>query len=194
MTDKPDDEQNNKSKPNPFDPESLRLSEDEAGDIDVEPLLTVVEVRKPKRDEFVRVHPEHHAVVPIIELDRDIYLVDASMRNELAGEWKPADMRVAVNRDGTPFLWPVKQAKPGESQSAWHASAKAVATAAEHDWVRAKANMSKGAYDAQKAKGQLEAPVFPDKSFTELLEAGFGDGKLINSIDHPVVKRLRGEE
>lgn len=194
MTDKPEVELLHKPKPNPFDPESLRLSDDEAGDIDVEPLLTVVEVRKPKRDEFVRVHPEHHAVVAIIEVDRDVYLVDPSMRNELAGEWKPADMRVAVNRDGTPFLWPVKQAKAGESQSGWHASAKAVAAAAEHDWVRAKANMSKGAYDAQKAKGQLESPVFPDKSFTELLEAGFGDGKLIDSVDHPVVKRLRGEE
>lgn len=194
MTDKPDIEPHHKPKPNPFDPDSLRLSEDEAGDIDVEPLLTVVEVRKPKRDEFVRVHPDHHAVVPIIELDRDVYLVDASMRNELAGEWTPADMRVAVNRDGTPFLWPVKQPKAGERQIGWHASAKAVAAAAETDWVRAKANMSKGAYDAQKAKGKLEAPLFPDKTFSELLEAGFGDGKLIDSVDHPVVKRLRGEE
>lgn len=194
MTDKPDDEPNDKPKPNPFDPEALRLSDDDASDIDVEPLLTVIEVRKPKRDEFVRVHPDHHAVLPIIEIDRDIYLVDASMRNELDGEWTRADVRVAVNRDGTPFLWPVKQSKPGERQIGWHASGKAVAAAAEHDWVRAKANMSKGAYDAQKAKGKLEPPVFPDKSFTELLEAGFGDGKLINSVDHPVVKRLRGEE
>lgn len=194
MADLPEDQGPDKRKPNPFDPESLRLPGDEMGDFDVEPLLTVVEVRKPKRDEFVRVHPEHHAVVPIIEVDRDVYLVDASMRNELAGEWTPADVRVAVNRDGTPFLWPVKQPKPGERQIGWHASAKAVAAAAETDWVRAKANMSKGAYDAQRAKGQLEPPAFPDKSFTELLEAGFGDGKLINSVDHPVVKRLRGEE
>lgn len=194
MTGKLDIDSLHKPKPNPFDPESLRLSEDETGDIDVEPLLTVVEVRKPKRDEFVRVHPDQHAVMPIIEVDREVYLVDPSMRDELAGEWTPADVRVAVNCDGTPFLWPVKQPKAGDRQTGWHASGKAVVAAAETDWVRAKANMSKGAYDAQKAKGQLEAPAFPDKSFTELLEAGFGDGKLINSVDHPVVKRLRGEE
>lgn len=194
MTNKAHEHQNSQPKPNPFDPELLRLADDEVGDIDVEPLLTVIEVRKPKRDEFVRVHPDHHAVVAIIEMDRDIYLVDPSMRNELVGEWTPAQVRVAVNRDGTPFLWPVKQAKAGERQIGWHASARATAIAAEQAWVRAKANMSKGAYDAQKATGQLEEPSFPDKTFGELIELAFGNGKLIDSVDHPVVRRLRGEE
>ena len=182
------------TKPNPFDPASLRLPDDELGDIETEMVMTTIEVRKPKRDEFVRTHPDQRAIVATIEVDRDIYIVDPSMRNELAGEWTPTEIRVAVNRDDTPFLWPVKQAKQGERQLGWHASGKAAAELAEKSWVRVKPNMAKGAYDAAKAIGELEPPKFPDKTMTELLEIGFGNGRLIDSPDHPVVKRLRGEE
>lgn len=184
----------NITSPNPFDPSSLRLPADEVGDIETETLITSIEVRKPKRDEFFRVDPNRHETIATIEMDRDVYVVSPAMRNELAGEWTPADLRVAVNRDETVFLWPVKQAKAGERQIAWHASANAAASEAERSWVRIKANMNKGAYDAVRAKGELEAPKFPDLTMTELLELGFGAGRLIDSPEHPVVKKLRGEE
>ena len=43
--------------PDPFDPESLRLSQDFASSIGVKRAVTVVPCRKPHRQEFVRVRP-----------------------------------------------------------------------------------------------------------------------------------------
>ena len=44
--------------PNPFDTASLRLDQSLAGTVGVKKLLTTVPVRKPNRQDFVRVHPD----------------------------------------------------------------------------------------------------------------------------------------
>jgi len=43
--------------PDPFNPESLRLDPSYVETVGVKKLLLRVPVRKPRRDEFVRVHP-----------------------------------------------------------------------------------------------------------------------------------------
>jgi hypothetical protein len=64
----------------PFDPVNLRLDVSFAGTVGVKRLLTTVPVRKPHRQEFVRVHPApEYRLTPaaIIELqgERETYLV-----------------------------------------------------------------------------------------------------------------------
>ena len=59
-------------------------------------------------------------------------------------------------------------------------------------WVRVAANMSLGAYEVYEASANLPDPEWPDKSFAELLQVAFRD-KHIATLDHPVLKRLRGE-
>ena len=58
-------------------------------------------------------------------------------------------------------------------------------------WTRITANMAIGAYEVFEAVGQLPEPVWPDKSFGEILEIAFR-GRIIDSADHPVVQRLLG--
>jgi len=58
-------------------------------------------------------------------------------------------------------------------------------------WIRLKANMALGAYEIFEASGTIPDPVWPDLSFQELLRIGFRD-RLVDRIDHPVIKRLRG--
>ena len=58
-------------------------------------------------------------------------------------------------------------------------------------WVRVKANMSLGAYEIS-AAGEMADPVWPDLSFQELLRIAFRD-RMITALDHPVIKRLRGQ-
>ena len=58
-------------------------------------------------------------------------------------------------------------------------------------WVRIKANMSLGAYEIFEAEGSIPDPVWPDLSFGEIYRIAFRD-RLINSPDHPVIKRLHG--
>jgi len=54
------------------------------------------------------------------------------------------------------------------------------------------ANMSTGAYDIDEAHGKLGEPEWPELSMGELLKIAFKD-RYIDSYDHPVLKRLRGE-
>jgi hypothetical protein len=58
-------------------------------------------------------------------------------------------------------------------------------------WVRVKANMSLGANDIYKAEGIISEPEWPTLGFWDLIKIAFRD-HLIDRIDHPVIKRLRG--
>ena len=58
--------------------------------------------------------------------------------------------------------------------------------------VRVSANMSLGAYDIYKALGNLSDPEWPDESMDEIVRIAFRNS-FIDSYDHPVLRRLRGE-
>jgi hypothetical protein len=53
--------------------------------------------------------------------------------------------------------------------------------------------MGTGCYDVAVAPEGVAEPKWPEISLRELLRLAFGKGKLINSLDHPILKRLRGE-
>jgi hypothetical protein len=59
-------------------------------------------------------------------------------------------------------------------------------------WVRAAANTSLGAYEIFEATADLPEPVWPEESFKKVIEVAFRD-RYIRSLDHPVIRRLRGE-
>ena len=58
-------------------------------------------------------------------------------------------------------------------------------------WVRVQANMTLGAYEVTYAE-HLPDPEWPDVPFQELLRIAFKD-RYIDSLDHPVLRQLRGE-
>ena len=58
--------------------------------------------------------------------------------------------------------------------------------------MRVVANLSLGAYDVFGATGQLGEPEWPDLPFRELLRIAFKD-RFISDLDHPALRRLRGE-
>jgi hypothetical protein len=51
--------------------------------------------------------------------------------------------------------------------------------------------MSLGAYEHTVAESVTADPVWPELSFQELVRIAFRD-RMVTSIDHPLVKRLRG--
>ncbi|MGA8921274.1 MAG: hypothetical protein WB540_21275, partial [Pseudolabrys sp.] len=90
------DDTNNK-KPNPFDPAALRLDQSFADTVGVKKHLVTVPVRKPNRQDFVRVHSHlEYRLTPaaIIEVkeDREVYLVTPNIARELAGEFTAATL------------------------------------------------------------------------------------------------------
>jgi len=184
------------STPDPFDPTNLRLSQSFVETAGVKKLLTTIPVRRPSRQEFVRVHPsaEYRENFPIIELkdEREEYIVTASLVPELIGEFVIKTLYLAINRQGTLFFWPVRLPGPDGKDKNWWKSAREAAVLAMKDWVRIKANMNLGAYDIFQPDGVIPDPEWPQRGFWELIKIAFRD-HLIDRIDHPVIKRLRGQ-
>jgi len=184
------------STPDPFDPTNLRLSQSFVETAGVKKLLTTIPVRRPSPQEFVRVHPspEYRENFPIIELkdEREEYIVTASLVPELIGEFVIKTLYLAINRQGTLFFWPVRLPGPDGKDMNWWKSAREAAVLAMKDWVRIKANMNLGAYDIFQPDGVIPDPEWPQRGFWELIKIAFRD-HLIDRIDHPVIKRLRGQ-
>ena len=81
---------------------------------------------------------------------------------------------------------------PDGKIDAWGRTALEAAKLAQEGWVRVTANMSLGAYEVFKATGDIPEPEWPETPFRELLRVSFKD-KLIDTLDHPVLRKLRGE-
>jgi hypothetical protein len=182
----------------PFDPAALRLDQSFAETLGVKKLLTTVPVRKPNRQDFVRVHPDPaYRLTPaaIIELkeDREVYLLTPAMASELPGEFAAATLFTTVNRQGVLHLWPVKLPGADGKHNEWHRSAAEAAERAMKQWVRLTANLSLGAYEMFEAMGDLPEPEWPDLPFPEILKIAFRD-RIVDTANHPVVRRLQGAE
>jgi hypothetical protein len=177
--------------------ESLRVHEDFGVEIESEPVLTSIPVRKPGKQEWVRVHPgaEWRETVGILtwEEDKSSYLVIPALAEALMDEVYSTVLYTAINRAGKPFLWPIRLTfpdRPGGGDS-WYTAGHAAAKLAETTWVRVKPNMPGRCYDVYEARGLAE-PIWPARftSFTELLPLAFKD-RFIASLSHPIVRRLR---
>jgi hypothetical protein len=181
--------------PDPFDIASLRLNPSFLETAGVKKLLTTVPARKPSPQDYVRVHPspEYRENFAMIDLkdDREDYLVQPKILPELEGEVVFKTIFTAINRLGVVFLWPVRLATADERKTEWSRSAREAAEMAMTRWVRMKANMSLGAYEITVAEGVMADPKWPELSFQELLRIAYRD-RMVTTIDHPVVKRLRG--
>jgi hypothetical protein len=161
-------------------------------------LTSTIEVKKPNKNDFVQIDPDATRTIPVVlaEIREQIAvqynIVMPSMISEMTALGSAAYYQLypAVNRDGVPFIWPVKIPTGGASND-WLTTGMAAAEAAKKHWVRVFADMGQGRYRIMKAEGELDAPEFSSKSLNEMLEIGF-NGRVIDHSDHPVCRKLRG--
>ncbi len=184
--------------PDPFDISRLRLSQDFVAAAGVKKILNTIPCRKPSKEWFVQTHPDeaYRIQTCVVELkeDSETYLVDPSLWPELASEstFSPRALITSINRQGVLFLWPIRLPGSDGRLDAWSRSAMEAAALAAVKWVRVQSNMSLGAYEVYEAAGQWAAPEWPDMPFQQLLRIAFKD-RFIVGLDHPILKRLRGE-
>ena len=184
------------SAPDPFDLASLRLNPSFVETAGVKKLLTTVPARRPSQQDFVRVHPspdyrENFAMIDLKD-DREDYLVRPEILPDLAGEVVYKTIFTAINRQGVVFLWPIRLPAPDDRKSDWPRSQREAAELAMRQWIRLKANMSLGAYEITMAESVMAEPVWPELSYQQLLSIAYRD-RMITTLDHAVVKRLRGQ-
>ena len=182
--------------PDPFDPENLRLSQDFVSSVGVKKRLVTIRVRKPDRQSFFRVHPgEAYRINTVLmksNEERELYVVSRDLWSEVPGEVVPKVLFTTITRQGAVLLWPISLPKEDGRHDDWSRSALEAAQLAQSKWIRIASNMDLGAYDVFEATGDIPEPVWPDMEFRELLNIAFKDNR-IESLDHPVLRRLRGE-
>ena len=184
--------------PDPFDPRSLRLGTDYSEGLGVRKVISTVPNRKPHKSEYfqVRRDEEYQLQTTVLELEKGVerstYLVSPALREELSGEIVPALLLTCVNRAGDLFLWRIKLPGPDGRSNTWTDSALQIAKAAENNWCRMVPDMANGIYTHWEASAPLPDPQWPDLSFHEILKLAFR-GRMIESLDHPVLRELRGE-
>jgi hypothetical protein len=184
--------------PDPFDPASLRLSQDFGAMVGGEKVLSTVPVRKPSRENWFRVHPDEayrlDTIVCELKEDSETFLLSGELRGLLGTEptLRAVTLYTCIDRANNVFLWPIPLPGSDGKDNPWHQSAREAVRLACERWVRIVSNRSLGAYEANVTRAELAEPSWPAKTFGELLKVAFRD-RFIDSIDHPVLKRLRGE-
>lgn len=155
---------------------------------------TVIPVRKPSRQQFVHAHPspEYRTDgMPTIkdESNGDIYLLDADLELPVDIENKIdlLNLATAITAEGSLFVWWYK-----DSTNSWSQSARIAISEASRRWVRVIPDMSSNGYLLESPLVSPPEPKWPHKTFAQILETAFG-ARYIDSIQHPVVKKLRGE-
>jgi hypothetical protein len=181
--------------PDPFNLETLRLDQNFVERAGVKKLLTKVPVQNPDPQSFIRVHRNYRMALAVIVLkqDNETYLLTPSIAREVPGEFVMVMMRTVITRQGTITLWPIRLPDADGRINEWHQSAADAAKYAEEHWVRVKSNKAIRGYDQIPVPEDVTVPepTWPDLSFQELLRIAFRD-RLIDRLDHPVIKRLRG--
>ncbi len=176
---------------------SLRLSQDFHSQVGVKRALVRVPVRKPHRQEFVRVRDDAAVRLEtgLLELkeDREFYLLAPEVRDQMPGDWVPVRLVTGITRQGVIFLWPLRLPDPDGRANSWHETGMQAAAMAHRQWVKVVADMSLGGYQVYTAVGELPEPDWPDFEFQRLLAVAFRD-RFIRDLDHPVITRLLGHE
>ena len=174
---------------------ALRLPQDFGSAAGVKKVLTTIPFRKPNGQVFFRVHPTWHMNAAILQLkdDGENYVVAPALFAELAQEVRAKKVYTGVTREGAVFMWPVNLESEDGRLDSWSQSAHQAAKISEKTWVRLVANRSVGAYDVYEATGQLGEPAWPEMTFDEVVQLAFRD-RFIDSLTHPILKALRGEQ
>ena len=162
----------------------------------VEAVRTYVPVRKPSREQFFRIHPgqEYQLRCLVLELkeEGETLFVSPTLNHALLGEKCVSQriLRLGVTRQGVAFIWPVRPPM-ADRPDAWASTALDAITHAERRWTRMTADMALGGYRIAVAAVDDE-PTWPKESFGELLKIAFKNS-IVDSLDHPTLRRLRGE-
>jgi hypothetical protein len=175
--------------------DALRLSSDAAAINGTTEILSHIPLRKPNRHEFFRTRPEPEMWFDtgIFEdkEEREVFFVTPAMREALVGEIRPVILVPTITRQGVLLLWPLKLPMEGMRHNSWSETARQAAEMAKAKWVRLAPDMGLGGYRIYVAEGELSEPQWPDKPLNEIMQIAFRD-RVVDSENHPVVRRLRG--
>lgn len=160
-----------------FDPNRFKASEHAAG--------TPPELRSPKGDEDIRVHPDwHFDGISIAKAKGKAFVIDQDLHSLLAGRMITCDLRAAITHDGTIFVWPVKSDNETLTDAAEKATSK---------WIRVKWNTNEKTHEVEQAAKQHGEPTWTFKSFDEVLDIAVKD-RILTDPENETVKSIAAKK
>jgi hypothetical protein len=160
-----------------------------------EKVLTTLELRKPRKDEWVRCHATIAAAANIYESSatRDTFLILPGALEAMENVIKHVRLTLTTNYSGELFIWPVP-VPLGNKPFKAHVSAHAAAEEAQKNWVRIAWNGN--TYEVTRRKNSSRQPEWGDTihDASEMLRfcARTGGLEVIETSGHPVVQELLG--
>jgi hypothetical protein len=181
----------------PFDPRNYKKAQDPRLNPGAGPAMSElparIEARKPKKSEFFHINPdpEYRGTLPLYTDDNskqrdDSYLFAPGLEipPDLEDIVRDNIVAAAITSGGIHFLY-----KLPVSESSYYESGLEVIRRASEGWIRVVP--ANGWYTIHQPIAKLDEPQFPDVPFRDYLEAAFKK-RIIKSLDHPLVKKLRG--
>jgi hypothetical protein len=165
--------------------------------LDYEP--PAIEVRVPRKREYIMVHPTLERVTQVIEytaaegIGRTYYLATGNMRRRFEEEdLKKVRLVLCMSlHDRSLFLWPMNEDESG-TENRWNETSRQfVEEYAKKYWARRVSLRKSGGsgYGKKFAPEGHALPTWPDKSMKELIAEAFKD-RIISSVDHPVYRDI----
>jgi hypothetical protein len=171
------------------------LKTDTNFELKVKPLVVNVGVRRPKKEEFVRVcKGEAYQLVTKIYVDPEgqQYMVGPKLiplLEKRGANLQDVALVLAINRQDQVFIWPLRQPGADGRDNPWFTSATNAAAEAQDHWITL---INKGGeYGASKAEGDLGEPDWPEEEFNALLTMAFDGRELVEEND-PIIQRIKG--
>jgi len=171
--------------------ESLRLDQDYIEAAGIKKEISIIRVKKPHRQEFVRVHPEWslETMMYVDADERNHYIVNPALYGLLEGELVPKVLYPYINIKRVLKLWPVRLPDVEGKLDDWNRSALDAAKLAQQKWIRVASNRSLGAYEVFFPLGTVDDPEWPDIDMQTIIDMAFKDSR-IDDETHPIVKSL----
>lgn len=181
-----------------FDLSALKVTTNFQENLPIQKDLNIIPVRRPDKQWFIRINenPEFTMDAGILEIkeEGENYIVSPDLIPQLSNEVVIKRLHVAINRQNSLFIWPIRLPNSEGKIDDWNRSALSIAELAKRDWVRVVSNRNIGMYESLIAayKENIPEPEWPEESFEKIIQAAFKD-RIISTLDHIVLKRLRGE-
>ncbi len=181
----------------PFDPMLLGIATDYAAAINAKASTKPFELRAPNEQEFFRTSPQEnqHLVVGSITDKQDmgkVYIVSGALLEEVKLKFpkvvRAVDLVLTQILAGASLVWPVPLAE--DRGGKWHSTQRAACAQGRTRWTNKTAG--RGEYDIVTVDNAREVDWDPFPPFRDILRQAASE-RLIDSLDHPLLKKLRGE-
>jgi hypothetical protein len=159
-----------------------------------------IEVRAPRKREFIMVHPTYCRTAVVVEytapdgIGRTYYLATSHMRRKMEDEdLKTVNLVPCISMtDGALFLWPMNIDEVG-TENSWNSSSRTFAENAKKYWARRVSHKKSGGvgYGTRYAPEGKELAKWPEGTIKEWIADAFKD-RILATEEHPVYRDIQG--